>query len=390
MENKLKDTERKGLPIAVKVFLILLLYVAVLILCLWAFQTVKGIHTLFTSKGEVKSELENVSDYTIHYKNKDIDVTDTIRSSADDTGFKFGKKNVKIHKYVDMDKLKKSLGGIKLSKVRCIDYENLADTLSSESCNSIDLDKYIVDKYSSGTTEKYNKLVNWRVSYTKGVNIKSPKKYVKISNTGKVTIDDNYIDKITSKVESKYNTVGNTFKLKGRDKKIHKIKSSYSTWGDKVDSDKEKQFLKKSWLGGKSLSNRTPIFSQNTGEIGKTYTEVSISKQKVWYVKNGKTVLSSSCVTGRKGVHDTPTGVFFISEKINGKYLTGDNYRTWVNKWLRLTWSGIGLHDASWRGSYGGNIYKYNGSHGCINLPYSFVSKLFNKVNYGDPVIVYY
>lgn len=170
MENKLKDAERKGLPIVVKVFLVLLLYVAVLILCWWAFQTVKDIHTLFTSKDGVKSESENVSDYIIHYKNKDIDVTDTIRNSANNTGFKFNKKNVKVHKYVDMDKLRKSLGGIKLSKVQYIDYENLADTLSSESCNSIDLDKYIVDKYSSGTTEKYNKLVNWKVSYTKGVN----------------------------------------------------------------------------------------------------------------------------------------------------------------------------------------------------------------------------
>ena len=49
-----------------------------------------------------------------------------------------------------------------------------------------------------------------------------------------------------------------------------------------------------------------------------------------------------------------------------------------------------GIHDASWRSSFGGEIYKYNGSHGCINMPYYNVSKLYDMVQVGTPVHVKY
>ena len=52
-------------------------------------------------------------------------------------------------------------------------------------------------------------------------------------------------------------------------------------------------------------------------------------------------------------------------------------------------YGGCGIHDASWRSSYGGNIYKGNGSHGCVNTPYSKVQKIYNNTGYGTPVIVY-
>ena len=50
---------------------------------------------------------------------------------------------------------------------------------------------------------------------------------------------------------------------------------------------------------------------------------------------------------------------------------------------------GQGLHDASWRSRFGGNIYIYNGSHGCVNMPRSEVSKLYNMVEIGTPVYVH-
>ena len=47
------------------------------------------------------------------------------------------------------------------------------------------------------------------------------------------------------------------------------------------------------------------------------------------------------------------------------------------------------LHDASWRSSFGGNIYKTSGSHGCVNLPPAAAKKIFENIEDGDPVIVY-
>ena len=47
-----------------------------------------------------------------------------------------------------------------------------------------------------------------------------------------------------------------------------------------------------------------------------------------------------------------------------------------------------GMHDASWRSQFGGSIYKYNGSHGCVNMPRSKVSKLYKMVPNGTRVII--
>lgn len=47
------------------------------------------------------------------------------------------------------------------------------------------------------------------------------------------------------------------------------------------------------------------------------------------------------------------------------------------------------MHDATWRRSFGSNIYKTNGSHGCINLPLSAAKTIFENVEKGYPVLVY-
>lgn len=117
---------------------------------------------------------------------------------------------------------------------------------------------------------------------------------------------------------------------------------------------------------------------------------VSIEKQKLWYYRHGKLQLTSNVVTGMKNVWDTKKGSFRIQNKAQGVYLTGRDYRTWVNYWMLIDYgSQIGLHDATWRSSFGGDIYKSNGSHGCINLPYWVAQTIFNSAPVGILVLVY-
>ena len=62
-----------------------------------------------------------------------------------------------------------------------------------------------------------------------------------------------------------------------------------------------------------------------------------------------------------------------------------------VLSFAAVSWAdepGNGMHDASWRGSFGGSIYKYNGSHGCVNMPTGSARKLYNKVSVGTKVII--
>ncbi|HJD30244.1 MAG TPA: L,D-transpeptidase, partial [Candidatus Blautia avicola] len=51
---------------------------------------------------------------------------------------------------------------------------------------------------------------------------------------------------------------------------------------------------------------------------------------------------------------------------------------------------GIGFHDADWRWYFGGSIYLYNGSHGCINLPVSFAGEFYENLEAGCPIICFY
>ena len=63
--------------------------------------------------------------------------------------------------------------------------------------------------------------------------------------------------------------------------------------------------------------------------------------------------------------------------------------RSYVTYWMPFIGGGWGLHDADWRSSFGGSIYKGNGSHGCVNLPPSVAKKMYAKMEVGTPVIVY-
>ena len=49
----------------------------------------------------------------------------------------------------------------------------------------------------------------------------------------------------------------------------------------------------------------------------------------------------------------------------------------------------VGLHDASWRSNFGGEIYVTNGSHGCVNLPTKKAAAIYDIIQKGEAVLVY-
>ena len=121
-----------------------------------------------------------------------------------------------------------------------------------------------------------------------------------------------------------------------------------------------------------------------------TYVDVDITNQTMTLFVNKFPMLSSPCVTGTpKNNRSTPTGAFYIIEKIPGKRLKGDTWDVWVDRWMKFTSGSVGLHDASWRKKFGGNIYQSNGSHGCVNLPKDVAYSLYDMVSVGTPVIVH-
>lgn len=131
---------------------------------------------------------------------------------------------------------------------------------------------------------------------------------------------------------------------------------------------------------------KTQIYDK---EVGDTYVEVSLNDQHVWYIVDGDVYLEGDCVTGNYNSADTPKGFFYLNNKMSPCTLKGDDYVSYVTYWMPFIGGGWGLHDASWRNKFGGNIYKGDGSHGCVNLPTKVAKKLYAHIEIGTPVIVY-
>ena len=133
--------------------------------------------------------------------------------------------------------------------------------------------------------------------------------------------------------------------------------------------------------------------TEHHNPYGHTCVEVNITTQTVYVYQGDTLFLTSPCVTGYKGVHNTTAGNFSIKGKERNTYLDGPTWHSFVNFWMPFN-GGMGLHDAGWRGTshenYGGQIYVTDGSHGCVNMPYDMAEKLYSIAYVGMPVHVHY
>ena len=168
----------------------------------------------------------------------------------------------------------------------------------------------------------------------------------------------------------------------------------------KINQDAEKEKLLEEVLGN-TVTQREPVYSRKDETqdptFGGTYVEIDIDNQTVYYYEDGQCLVETPCVTGTGSVprRSTPTGVFHIYDKQRSRTLYGDiqpdgsyGYASFVNYWMRFC-GGCGLHDATWRDSFGGDIYWDSGSHGCVNLPYEAAAQMYEIVEEGTPCIVF-
>lgn len=136
-------------------------------------------------------------------------------------------------------------------------------------------------------------------------------------------------------------------------------------------------------------------FDGTQNDFGDTYVELSIQAQHMWVYKKGKLLLETDVTTGLDSVASrrTPTGMFMTMDW-NLEYTMHGSYGTaFSHYFIRITPTGIGIHDSSWRSQYGGDVYLTDGSHGCINTPYEKVVQFYDEMHefadVGIPVIIY-
>lgn len=143
-------------------------------------------------------------------------------------------------------------------------------------------------------------------------------------------------------------------------------------------------------------AKRGKTYGEN--DIGNTYVELDLSAQHLWYYKDGEVLMESDFVSGTYNDKSrrTPSGVYSLAYKQRNQVLRPApnpdgtyDYESPVSYWMPFN-GGIGLHDANWRGRFGGNIYRNSGSHGCINLPVSFAGKFYESIEAGCPIVCFY
>lgn len=132
-------------------------------------------------------------------------------------------------------------------------------------------------------------------------------------------------------------------------------------------------------------------------DIGKTYIEVDLSNQQLWYYENGEEKYTCYIVSGQttSAARTTLEGVYKLWSKeanfrMKSSNADGETWDTTCHFWNNVSICGIGLHDSTWRGAFGGEIYKWNGSHGCINMPYEGAKYIYDNVEFDTPCVMYY
>lgn len=144
------------------------------------------------------------------------------------------------------------------------------------------------------------------------------------------------------------------------------------------------------------LSYLNEGLTKGRNDIGNTYIEVDITRQHLWYYKEGKLITDSPIVTGdpNRGV-PTSVGVEKVWSKEKDRNLVGINpegsgdYSSFVDFWMPVNWNNVGIHNSRWRTEFGGSVYNGRGSFGCINTPYEPAQLIYQNVEINTPVVIY-
>jgi hypothetical protein len=213
-----------------------------------------------------------------------------------------------------------------------------------------------------------------------------------IDEDGSVSLNEDKITRFVQYLASTYNTYGDRRSFQTSLGDVIEIGGGDYGWV--IAKTAEAAQLTEDLQGGVPVV-REPVYEQTAVEygpedIGNTYVEVDYTNQHLWYYKDGELVLDSDFVSGNlsKG-NGSPDGVFKIVYKEKDATLVGEDYQSSVDYFMPFAYN-VGFHDASWRSTFGGEIYLTKGSHGCINLPHDIAEELYNDLAVGTPVVAFY
>ena len=214
--------------------------------------------------------------------------------------------------------------------------------------------------------------------------------WINIDEDFNVTLNEDAIKEYVNQLGDIYDNIGSTRTFTRWSGEVIKVSTTPGIYY--IDRDTTISQIVEAISNGsettKDLSFKTPTATDDY--VINTFVEVDLTNQTVVYYKNGKLITQGNVVTGNVSAgHATPSGVYRLDWKAKDFVLRGDGYASPVSFWMPFN-GGIGLHDASWRSSFGGSIYKTNGSHGCVNMPYSVAQAIYNNIEDKTTIICRY
>lgn len=290
---------------------------------------------------------------------------------------------------------------VDLSKVNCYqDPEVLSEDLEDQ-----------LDKLNSLYDIEINYDFNYTTETLTGSEIIDWITFDKDDPTSGYTVDEDKAMEYVEKLAEKYDTYGKDRKFKSTSRGEITVPAGEGCYGWWIYQDKTCEQLIEIIEEGSS-ANIEPIYYKNPdsayeyvcnpewrtadSDIGSTYCEVDLKEQHFWYYKNGKLKYECDIVSGMPTAErNTPEGVYKVWYKekdkvLKGSLSTGETWSTPVTYWNNISTFGIGLHDATWHPYFGGDRYKYAGSHGCINMPFDAAKYVYENIDLGTPVVMYW
>ena len=215
--------------------------------------------------------------------------------------------------------------------------------------------------------------------------------WLEVDQSMNIVFNEKKIKEYLNKLSNKYDTYGKTRSFKTTTGKIVDVPDGNYGW--KIDKAKELEELIKNIKSSVEIK-KEPIYLQKAlgtreNDIGDTYVEINLTNQSLWFYKNGKLIVQGDVVTGNVSRGNaTPQGTYMLNYKQKNATLKGAGYSSEVKYWMPFNCN-IGIHDASWRWSFVGSIYKTDGSHGCVNAPLYLAKKIYENIDPGTPIVCY-
>ena len=269
------------------------------------------------------------------------------------------------------------------------------------------------DKALKDGIERANEIVTksipLRVAGTDAMSIdgKLLSQWLSVNEKGEISLKEDAVNTwAQGELSSKFDTVGTKRTYTRPDGKVIEVEGGdleYS-YGWNVDGETLAQAIINNVKSNNFQPIDVPMLQQaakwNPGgqEWPNRYVDVDITEQTVrMYDENSNVIVETPCVSGNPARDGgTHRGVFYIYNKASPMDLVGadengdgqPDYIVPVTFWMPFD-GGEGLHDVSTRSAWGGDVYTYSGSHGCVNLPYSAAGELWDNTEVGTVVVVH-